>query len=95
LRHAEQSAGNELSHSPRLSEDSLMADDHRNGIEIVYDETEDIISDVVSTSDDRSEHYSHHLGAEDPDGETEDVLDDDMMDKISSSPSIDDGGKTL
>lgn len=35
-------------------------------------------------------HYDHEDG-DLADGESDDLLDDDLMDKISSSPSIDDG----
>jgi hypothetical protein len=94
LLQAEQDSRNELLHGPRASGESLVIEDRHDEIEIMYDETEDKASDAVGTSDGQNEHHSHQSSAEDSDladGEAEDALDDDMMDKISSSPSIDDG----
>lgn len=68
-----------MSTSPRVSSDQFDSADQSSHIDISYDEHDDIIEDL--TGEDRD------IGDED----SEDMLDDDMMDKISSSPSIDDG----
>lgn len=96
MRHAEQDARKEMSQSPHLSEDRRDVDNHHDGVDI-YDEPEDMTSET-GTDDGRNGHYSSSMGGvsaeegEFADGEGDDILDDDMMDKISSSPSIDDGG---
>lgn len=67
-------------------------DEHQNGVDI-YDEP-----DEMASEDGGNGNYGNGAGggsAEEEelvDGEGDDLLDDDMMDKISSSPSIDDGG---
>jgi hypothetical protein len=54
-----------------------------NGVDI-YGEPEDMEDEMNGTQ------YDHEDG-DLADGESDDLLDDDLMDKISSSPSIDDG----
>ncbi|KAL1969282.1 hypothetical protein VTN77DRAFT_9474 [Rasamsonia byssochlamydoides] len=87
LLHAEQESREELSHLPRLSDDRLDSEDQHHGIDIIYDEPEDMMADMAGDS--QSGHYSGEEG-DLADGEGDDILDDDLMDKISSSPSIDD-----
>ena len=43
------------------------------------------------TEDDMDQNAYEHEDGDLADGESDDLLDDDLMDKISSSPSIDDG----
>ncbi|KAL2005478.1 hypothetical protein VTN00DRAFT_2689 [Thermoascus crustaceus] len=83
--HAEQDARGETSQSP----DRLNVDDH--GVDI-YDEPEEMTAET-GTNDGQNGQYSNGMGTEEgelTDGEGDDILDDDLMDKISSSPSIDD-----
>lgn len=85
--HAEQDARGEMSQSP----DRLNVDDH--GVDI-YDEPEEMTAET-GTNDGQNGQYNNGMGTEEgelTDGEGDDILDDDLMDKISSSPSIDDGG---
>lgn len=79
LRHAEQEARDDMSASPRASLDHFDGGDQNHHIDIVYDETDDSMADLKGEDGD--------IGDE----ESDDMMDDDMMDKISSSPSIDDG----
>ena len=58
--------------------------DYRDGLGM-YDEAEEIGEELGHNG-----HYDHEDG-DLADGESDDMLDDDLMDKISSSPSIDDG----
>ncbi|PGH17621.1 hypothetical protein AJ79_00982 [Helicocarpus griseus UAMH5409] len=80
MRNAEKEAREELIQSPRVSED------HRNP-----DDSDD---DINGSHNGGIDQYSNgNLSVEEgdiADGESDDQLDDDMMDKISSSPSIDD-----
>lgn len=86
-----------MSQSPRVSDDRLGSEDQHNIIDIIYDEPEDAMADLTGTTDGQNGHYGHHMGSVSTeegdlaDGEGDDILDDDLMDKISSSPSIDDG----
>jgi hypothetical protein len=89
LRHAEQQAKGDLSTSPRVSLDRFDDDDQHSQIDIAYDETEDLVAELSGSRNGENGHYESG-GDGDMDGD-EDLLDDDMMDKISSSPSIDDG----
>ncbi|CRG83103.1 Tip elongation aberrant protein Tea4 [Talaromyces islandicus] len=90
LRHAEQQAKGDLSTSPRVSLDHFDDDDQHSQIDIAYDETEDVVAELSGSHDGENGHYESG-GEGDLDGdEGDDLLDDDMMDKISSSPSIDD-----
>ena len=99
LRHAEHEAYQEQHTSPRASEDRVnggfQSDQH------FYDDLED------DRDDDRDDDHPNlqHAGdsgahnGQDPDegdGDSHDEdMDDDLMDKISSSPSIDDGKYSL
>ncbi|GAD95096.1 SH3 domain protein, putative [Paecilomyces variotii No. 5] len=82
MRHAERDTKGEMH--------SVGSDEHQNGVDI-YDEPDD-----MGSEDEMNGHYGNGAGggsAEEEelvDGEGDDLLDDDMMDKISSSPSIDD-----
>ncbi|KAJ9221017.1 hypothetical protein DTO027B5_5792 [Paecilomyces variotii] len=83
MRHAERDTRGEM-HS------AGPGDEHQNGVDI-YDEP-----DEMASEDGGNGNYGNGAGggsAEEEelvDGEGDDLLDDDMMDKISSSPSIDD-----
>jgi len=78
IRHADQDTRAEIMHGP-----TGETDGYGDGIDMYDDEDPD--------------ERHHDLGggsSEDgdlTDGEGDDLMDDDMMDKISSSPSIDDG----
>ncbi|OKL55810.1 hypothetical protein UA08_08930 [Talaromyces atroroseus] len=85
LRHAEQEAKEEMSTSPRVSLDQFGSGDQHSHIDIVYDDQDDLMEDLTASGDADNGHYG-----EEGEGEGDDMLDDDMMDKISSSPSIDD-----
>lgn len=76
LRNAEQEARDELSTNMQDSRNHRGKDDH---IDIGYDDAEDDMADLRGDDGD--------IGDE----ESDDMMDDDSMDKISSSPSIDDG----
>jgi hypothetical protein len=95
MRNAELDTRDELIHANHMSDDSLGSDFHRNGIDIVYDDHDNMIADT--TMDGRNGIYGHNMGGasgeegDHHDSEGEEMLDDDMIDKISSSPSIDDG----
>ncbi|EEA23161.1 protein phosphatase regulator [Talaromyces marneffei ATCC 18224] len=78
LRRAEQEARDDLPTSPRGSLDHFDGGDQNHHIDIVYDEADDSMADLKGEDGD--------IGDE----ESDDMMDDDMMDKISSSPSIDD-----
>ncbi|EED14881.1 SH3 domain protein, putative [Talaromyces stipitatus ATCC 10500] len=78
LRHAEQEARDDVITSPRVSLHHLDNGDQNHHIDIVYDEPDDSMADLKGEDGD--------IGDE----ESDDMMDDDMMDKISSSPSIDD-----
>lgn len=71
-----------MSTSPRVSLDHFDGGDQNHHIDIVYDEADDSMADLKEEDGD--------IGDE----ESDDMMDDDMMDKISSSPSIDDGKPT-
>ena len=83
-------------HPPRGSEDHTLNGDFHNG-SAFYDDQGTGLSGQPGQQDTRSLGRSTIAGEEDEVGEQdgEDGVDDDMMDKISSSPSIDDGGYTL
>lgn len=75
--------------SPRTSLDQLDNGNQHTDVDIIYDESDDLTGDLTGSGDADAGHYGEDgdIG----DGESDDMLDDDMMDKISSSPSIDDG----
>ncbi|KAH8426079.1 protein phosphatase regulator [Aspergillus melleus] len=79
LRHADQDAQSEMRHGPGA--DGRPLDDHPDGIDI-YDDDDDDEDDLDGHRGDMEDDLA--------DGESDDLMDDDMMDKISSSPSIDD-----
>ncbi|EEH40987.2 hypothetical protein PAAG_02963 [Paracoccidioides lutzii Pb01] len=84
MRNAEKEAREELTQSPRVSEDRRL-----------HDDSEDEMNrhTTVSHHDGMDQYSNGNLSAEEgdtTDGESDDQLDDDMLDKISSSPSIDD-----
>lgn len=81
IRHAEQDSKSEISSGPALNGNH----EHRDGGDI-YDEPEETDEDIG-----RNGEYDHEEDGDLADGESDDLLDDDMMDKLSSSPSIDDG----
>jgi hypothetical protein len=96
LRHAEQVSKEEQMHGPRILEGPRIVEDHHSGIDIIYDDADDMIGDAAGTSDGRGGSYRHGIVGVSTEGdladsEGDDILDDDL-DKISSSPSIDDGG---
>ncbi|KAJ5682372.1 hypothetical protein N7462_005537 [Penicillium macrosclerotiorum] len=78
IRHADQDTKSEISNGPGAD----GSHEYQNGD--MYDDPEEIDGDVG-----RNGHYDHEDG-DLADGESDDLLDDDLMDKISSSPSIDD-----
>ncbi|GIK04466.1 hypothetical protein Aspvir_008549 [Aspergillus viridinutans] len=79
LRHADQDARNEMIHGPNLDASHLNADHYHDGMDI---------RDDMDVADARLGHGSEEGDLADE--ESDDLLDDDLMDKISSSPSIDD-----
>ncbi|KAL4890499.1 hypothetical protein BDV59DRAFT_95310 [Aspergillus ambiguus] len=84
IRHADQDTKSELLHGPNANGKHLDADDYRDGIDMYDDDDDDDVDGDI---------HNHHVGGSDDgdlDGESDDLLDDDLMDKISSSPSIDD-----
>ena len=80
IRHAEQDSKSEILSGPSLNGNH----EYRDGADI-YGEREETDEDIG-----REGEYDHEDG-DLADGESDDLLDDDMMDKLSSSPSIDDG----
>ncbi|KAF7183137.1 hypothetical protein CNMCM7691_002972 [Aspergillus felis] len=84
LRHADQDTRNEMIHGPNLDESHLNADHYHDGMDI---------HDDMDVADAELGHHGRGHGSEEgdlADEESDDLLDDDLMDKISSSPSIDD-----
>jgi hypothetical protein len=72
-------------HGPTLDENHLNADNYHDGMDI---------HDDMDVADAGFGHHGRGHGSEEgdlADEESDDLLDDDLMDKISSSPSIDDG----
>lgn len=94
LRHADDVIKSEMMHGPGVEDDHPEAG-YGDGIDIYDDDDDDI--------EERDELGHHHHkgdsgGSEEgdlADGESDDMMDDDLMDKISSSPSIDDGAFRL
>ncbi|KAL5356841.1 hypothetical protein BJX96DRAFT_143474 [Aspergillus floccosus] len=85
IRHADQDTKAELIHGPGANGNHLHAHDYRDGIDMYDDDDDDDADGDIG--------HNHHTGGSedgDLDGESDDLLDDDLMDKISSSPSIDD-----
>ncbi|PKX94180.1 SH3 domain-containing protein [Aspergillus novofumigatus IBT 16806] len=84
LRHADQDARNEMIYGPNLDESHLNSDHYHDGMDI---------HDDMDVADAGFGHHGRGHGSEEgdlADEESDDLLDDDLMDKISSSPSIDD-----
>ncbi|KAH2992096.1 hypothetical protein KXW58_007991 [Aspergillus fumigatus] len=84
LHRADQDARNEMIHGPTLDENHLNADNYHDGMDI---------HDDMDVADAGFGHHGRGHGSEEgdlADEESDDLLDDDLMDKISSSPSIDD-----
>lgn len=75
----------------------LDPDEHRDSVDI-YDEPEDMDSDSLQLER-QNQQYGDDMGGVSEEGEfadgDDDMMDDDLMDKISSSPSIDDGAYTF
>ena len=101
LQHVEQQAAELHTRSPRVSQDlsnkelQLLHDEHSS-----YDGSETEFGTNTRGSEDTlaDQRNGSMVGGEDEElagGEIDDHLEDDMMDKISSSPSIDDGGYNL
>lgn len=103
LRQAEEASEEQQLHSPRVSDEIVQG-----GISNVQGNPESVIGrhdglgldGRVRLDEQAVRQNGGHTGtiAEDADmsdADGDDGLDDDMMDKISSSPSIDDGGYTL
>ena len=101
LQHVEKQAAELHTRSPRVSQDlsnkelQLLHDEHS-----CYEASETEIGTNARGTEDTlaDQRNGSTAGGEDEelaDGETDDNLEDDMMDKISSSPSIDEGGYTL
>ena len=101
LQHVEQQAAELHTRSPRVSQDlsnkelQLLHDEHSSyeGSETEFGTNTRGSEDTLA--DQRNGSMGGREDEELADGETDDGLEDDMMDKISSSPSIDDGGYTL
>ena len=81
IRHAAQDSKSEISSGPALNGNH----EHQDGGDI-YSEPEETDEDIG-----RNGEYEHEEDGDLADGESDDLLDDDLMDKLSSSPSIDDG----
>lgn len=73
-----------IRHAEQETRSEIMSGPGTNGVDI-YGDQDDIESDIEGNA-----QYDHEDG-DLADGESDDLLDDDLMDKISSSPSIDDG----
>jgi hypothetical protein len=89
VRHADHDSKAEMMHGPNAHGAHLETDGYHDGIDI-YDDTDDIhvgLGVHRGASDIRGRAEDDDLS----DGEGDDLLDDDLLDKISSSPSIDDG----
>ncbi|PGH14469.1 hypothetical protein AJ80_05914 [Polytolypa hystricis UAMH7299] len=91
MRNVEQETQDELLLSPRVSEEIKRREDDQEGPD-VYGDRRDMRGDYSSA---QNGHYSRDAGMSSDegdltDGDGDDHLDDDMMDKMSSSPSIDD-----
>ena len=99
LLDAELETREELTKAQHMVDGESDLEFRHNGINIVYDEHDNIITDPAMNEN--NGHYYHNVedvsGEEiDPqDNEEDDMLDDDMIDKISSSPSIDDGKRVV
>lgn len=98
LRDAEQETREEMLQSPRVSSDLTAAEDQRDGLDFHDHDHDDEMNVHADAHQDGNSGQYNGRGTiiEDrdyADGDSDDGLDDDdMMDKISSSPSIDDGG---
>ncbi|GKZ85059.1 hypothetical protein AnigIFM56816_010822 [Aspergillus niger] len=89
LRHADDVIKSEMMHGPGVEGDHPEAG-YGDGIDI-YDDDDDDIEEVDELG--HHHHKGDSGGSEEgdlADGESDDMMDDDLMDKISSSPSIDD-----
>ncbi|EEP78489.1 predicted protein [Uncinocarpus reesii 1704] len=87
LRIAERDMLDEISRGP-LSPD-FHKDDRGIDEDYAYD-GHNKPDHVNGLQNDRMGDYEHHMEGDAADGDIDDQLDDDMLDKISSSPSIDD-----
>lgn len=96
LRDAEQETREEMLQSPRVSSDlTSTSEDQGDGLNL-YDHDDGTNGHADAQQDGKAGQYNGRgtiiEDGEYADGDSDDGLDDDMMDKISSSPSIDDGG---
>lgn len=73
-----------IRHAQEDTKAEIMGGPGPDGHEM-YEDGDEMDDDLGSNG-----HYDHEEG-DLADGESDDLLDDDLMDKISSSPSIDDG----
>ena len=89
LRHAEQDMNDEIARGP-LSPDPRK-DVYHIDEEYVFSDQDESADHLNGLRNDPLGGYGSHM-EEDVGEEDIDELDDDMLDKISSSPSIDDGG---
>ena len=94
LRNAEQEALNDQLHSPQMHHNNHM---HRNDYQDepeFYDDQDDSMHQELNGHS-NGDHATQNEDS-DVEGQSEDeAMDDDLMDKISSSPSIDDGNYSL
>ncbi|RAK72986.1 SH3 domain-containing protein [Aspergillus fijiensis CBS 313.89] len=88
LRQADQDTKAEIMHGPS-AQDGQPGDNRADGIDI-YDDDDDDDDEEIEDIDHHGDLSGEHEEDDLADGESDDMLDDDMMDKISSSPSIDD-----
>ncbi|RAH48285.1 SH3 domain-containing protein [Aspergillus brunneoviolaceus CBS 621.78] len=88
LRQADQDTKAEIMHGPS-AQDGQPGDNRADGIDI-YDDDDDDDDEEIEDIDHHGDLSGEHEEGDLADGESDDMLDDDMMDKISSSPSIDD-----
>lgn len=103
LRNAEEAAEEQQLHSPRVSQDLVIGSisNFQEELESHDGQGNELELGGQTHQDEQAVRQNGgHTGAAAEDAEISDVdgddgIDDDMMDKISSSPSIDDGGYTL
>lgn len=97
LKHVEQEEHDELLRSPRVSDDHAQGNDVHDDLEFYDDHEQTTLNGHISQDGQAMQDNGSLGGTTAVEGEVEgdEGLDDDMMDKISSSPSIDDGGYSL
>ncbi|KAI9678686.1 MAG: hypothetical protein M1817_005743 [Caeruleum heppii] len=97
LRRAEEGAAEQQQRSPRVSwsDGDLDSENAQRLKQIEEGHDPQQHDDEPRPNENGHEAESNSEDAEMADAEGDDGLDDDMMDKISSSPSIDDGGSSL